>query len=601
MTLPVSSEFMALCQGQLRLLASATGASLSTIYIAEEWLGGESTTLVPIAVYPESVGDAWRAQALRLTGEGTESSSSMSMARPHWEDATVEAKPALPLPPPSGPGAMGAELGKDLARSELPVEPEQAGRSAVWGQFLQGHSRSAVGQAAEASSVDPQALSRPSRDVTRSAPVNGDDAAFGQRLGSLEDGLPSGEQSWRRTGATAFAAAESEEPLPSEAAFLRGAEWGGSASGRASASPLHQAVQPLFYDNRAVGILVVAREQEDWQASDYSQLEQVAQTLSAGCSMERRLRWLQGRVHQQEVAQERQQDILDNLAHQFRNPLTALRTFGKLLIRRLSPDDRNQAVAAGIVRESDRLQVLLQQITQAVDEFPLLLEGEMRQDPDLGTSSAAASVPLVPKLLPAAGSPLTGQPLPLGPCDVSALVQSYRPAWEAIAQEQGHELICQIPADLPAVQSNAEALGEVLSNLVDNAFKYGAARGRVVVSVDIGQPASPGASSGPEPDHPVPQGWQHILVSDEGGGIPRDDLARLFERHFRGIQAQGNKPGTGLGLAIVKGLVEQMGGQIEVHSPAGAFHPRQLGLPKAEPPPDQPGTAVVVWLKHCAG
>ncbi len=59
-----------------------------------------------------------------------------------------------------------------------------------------------------------------------------------------------------------------------------------------------------------------------------------------------------------------------------------------------------------------------------------------------------------------------------------------------------------------------------------------------------------------------------IAVSDSGPGIPPQDLAHLFERGYRGVQAETEIPGTGLGLAIAKELVEQMLGEIQVISPA---------------------------------
>lgn len=524
MTPSISSEFMALCQGQLRLLAAATGASLSTVYIAEEWLGGETTNLVPVAVYPESASNApWSELSLLLK-------AGLGPSAPLWglgsqqaatnPDCEPRSRPSLPLP-----SVPAAELpGRQAPLPKQRLQPVQK-------SIVAANQSEVLGQGAELS-LDPP---------------------LGDRPGKV---------------------------------------------------PLHQAVQPLFYDNRPVGILVVAREREDWQEPDYEKLEQVAQTLSAGCSMERRLQWLQGRVQQQEVAQEQQQDILDNLAHQFRNPLTALRTFGKLLLRRLSPDDHNQAIAAGIVRESDRLQALLQQINQAVDDFPLLLEGEV-WDTSLEKAASSPAGAAFPKLLSAAGSPLTGRPLTLAPCAIAATIQSYWPTWEAIAQERGQELIVRLPAQLPMVHADADALGEILSNLIDNAFKYGAPQGQVVLSVEADVPPEPRSAAALEGgyDSDAPRGWQRIIVSDEGPGIPADDLARLFERHFRGVQAQGNQPGTGLGLAIVKDLVEQMEGRIEVQSPAGVLHPRPDWYRPGHSPhlggaSARPGTAVVIWLKN---
>jgi signal transduction histidine kinase len=61
---------------------------------------------------------------------------------------------------------------------------------------------------------------------------------------------------------------------------------------------------------------------------------------------------------------------------------------------------------------------------------------------------------------------------------------------------------------------------------------------------------------------------QRVLISDSGCGIPAQDLERIFERSYRGVQANTEIPGTGLGLAIAHDLITQMGGSIEAFSPA---------------------------------
>jgi signal transduction histidine kinase len=97
--------------------------------------------------------------------------------------------------------------------------------------------------------------------------------------------------------------------------------------------------------------------------------------------------------------------------------------------------------------------------------------------------------------------------------------------------------------------AEASALQEVLGNLIENALKYSGAGRQVWVQVTI------------EGDR------QLIRVIDNGPGIPASDLGRIFDRHYRGVQAQGSKPGSGLGLAIARDFVEQMGGALRVISP----------------------------------
>src|SRR5690606_31314565 len=59
-----------------------------------------------------------------------------------------------------------------------------------------------------------------------------------------------------------------------------------------------------------------------------------------------------------------------------------------------------------------------------------------------------------------------------------------------------------------------------------------------------------------------------ISVTDNGPGIPAEDLDRIFEKFYRRGRPDGRAPGTGLGLSIARGFVEAMGGRIHADSPA---------------------------------
>ncbi|MGL4879476.1 MAG: sensor histidine kinase, partial [Waterburya sp.] len=74
-----------------------------------------------------------------------------------------------------------------------------------------------------------------------------------------------------------------------------------------------------------------------------------------------------------------------------------------------------------------------------------------------------------------------------------------------------------------------------------------------------------------------------VVIKDTGYGIPVTDQGHIFERHYRGIQAESTIPGTGLGLAIAHELVKRMQGEIELISPNNLS-------------PDSPGTTFIVWL-----
>jgi signal transduction histidine kinase len=336
-----------------------------------------------------------------------------------------------------------------------------------------------------------------------------------------------------------------------------------------------QVVLPLIHEGVVMGLLVTARDDRPWNEQEKATIERIAGTLTLAYIMDQRRAWMEEELTQSRQFQAQQRDRLDDLLHQFRNPMTAIRTFGKLLFRRLQPGDKNQEAAASIVGESDRLQELLQQFDACLDlteEMPIILKAS----PLLNEASQQPVTPPGLSLLPsnAQMQEAVSVRAVLAPLVISAM---------AMATERNLTLITAIPEQLPLVQGNAKALREVLSNLIDNALKYTPSGGQIEIRVGVGQ-TDRGAMTA-------------IAISDTGPGIPPQDLEHLFERHYRGVQAATAIPGSGLGLAIAKELIAQMQGQIEVFSPAqtvwtkqnsDAFNQSQANLVK--------GTTFVVWL-----
>ena len=324
-----------------------------------------------------------------------------------------------------------------------------------------------------------------------------------------------------------------------------------------------QLVLPLIHEELVFGLLVTEREDRPWTNWERSQVERIAHTLSLACVMDQRAQWLDQSQQQHRSRQSQQHDVLDNLLHQLKSPLTALRTFGKLLVKRLQASDPNREIAGSILRESDRLQELLRQFDQAIelDSVDVLAED---------ASLVSRPIPLLP------AGVLTNSGLELAPCSVDEILLPLIDTALAIAQEKGLSIRAAIAPSLPLVSANSGALREVLSNLIDNALKYTPSGGQVHIRANHREDRIA------------------IWVSDTGLGIPPEDLARLFERHYRGVQATGEIPGTGLGLAIARRLLEQMHGSIEVFSP-----PKSEGwIAQNDQPPHQGTSFVVEFVKN---
>jgi two-component system sensor histidine kinase KdpD len=109
---------------------------------------------------------------------------------------------------------------------------------------------------------------------------------------------------------------------------------------------------------------------------------------------------------------------------------------------------------------------------------------------------------------------------------------------------QGRRLERSFAADLGPARLDAALMEQVLFNLLDNAVKYGPDGSTIKISARR------------------EQGSLVIDVSDEGPGLPEDQLERVFDKFYRLERADRQPVGTGLGLSICRGFVEAMGGRI---------------------------------------
>lgn len=113
--------------------------------------------------------------------------------------------------------------------------------------------------------------------------------------------------------------------------------------------------------------------------------------------------------------------------------------------------------------------------------------------------------------------------------------------------------------------ADQQRLSQVMTNLIDNAIKYGKEEGKVVVSFDN------------EKEHLV------VSVKDDGPGIEPEHLKRIFERFYRIEKSRSkDKGGTGLGLAIVKHIIEAHKSKVSVTSKMGKGTSFSFKLEKGE-------------------
>ncbi|MBP0492617.1 sensor histidine kinase [Pararoseomonas indoligenes] len=132
------------------------------------------------------------------------------------------------------------------------------------------------------------------------------------------------------------------------------------------------------------------------------------------------------------------------------------------------------------------------------------------------------------------------------PLDLPSAIEA---AAERAEHAAGRSLERRLDGRLPTPSLDPVLFDGILSNLLDNAMKFSGSDGHVVISA-----RREGANV-------------LVQVEDDGPGIPRQDLVRIFDPFFRASRTDRIAAGTGLGLAIARGLTRAMGGEIAAESP----------------------------------
>jgi two-component system phosphate regulon sensor histidine kinase PhoR len=222
------------------------------------------------------------------------------------------------------------------------------------------------------------------------------------------------------------------------------------------------------------------------------------------------------------------QDFVANVSHELRTPLTTIKGYAETLLEGALKEDQAFQFVQVIKRHTDRL-------TKIVEDLLMLSRIETKE------------------------FQLRMEAIPLRDFidDVVEFVKE--PAEKKEISLSRNE----IPSSL-AVQADRDYLEQILINLLDNAVKYTPEGGKVIVSAI-------------EKDSKEIQ----FSVEDNGIGIPKEDLSRIFERFYRVDKGRSKElGGTGLGLSIVKHLVQAHGGRVWVESQIGKGSTFYLTLPK---------------------
>ena len=235
-----------------------------------------------------------------------------------------------------------------------------------------------------------------------------------------------------------------------------------------------------------------------------------------------------------QLALEKEKDeFLESAAHDLKTPITAILGSAQVLARRVREQRGNLeaqlttiATIEGAARQMNAL------LDEVLDLSRLRMERPLELEPE--------------------------------PTDLVHLVKN-----AVTAEQQATELHrLRVEAEEAELvgEWDARRLRRVLDNLLDNAIKYSPDGGAVSVRVGLTTDAA----------H---RRWAVVSVSDEGLGIPANDLPHVFERFRRGSNVAGRIRGTGIGLAAARQVIEQHGGSIEFDSREGYGSTFSVRLP----------------------
>jgi len=224
----------------------------------------------------------------------------------------------------------------------------------------------------------------------------------------------------------------------------------------------------------------------------------------------------------------RQEEFVSNITHEMKSPLAAIKLHAQTLQQADVTDAERQRSVAFILQQAERMGGLVDNVL----ESSRLINRK--------------------------------RALQLEPVELAPFLGPYFAEVRGQVEGRGVRLIVEVET-ASVVMATTEALRRVMTNLIDNAVRFSSRGGEVRCRVR-------------DEERVV-----RIEVEDDGAGIPKKELSKVFDRFYQiGKEISGRRGGTGLGLSIVLGLVKEMKGDVRAFSQEG-----------------RPGSRFVVTLPLC--
>ena len=209
-------------------------------------------------------------------------------------------------------------------------------------------------------------------------------------------------------------------------------------------------------------------------------------------------------------------NFINNISHEFRTPLSSILGFSKMLTTKNSLNDSAKEIAQQIQSAAGRLSSL---VTDFLQINRITTEGWLAH---------------------------------FEPCDIGEIIKSS--AEEFSSLNKTHEISYKISDNYPILKTDPKLVRQVTDNLISNAIKYSPSGSIIKITLEVSD------------------NKKEILVTvtDEGIGITRDEMPKIFNRLYRSSSPEVQKtPGSGLGLTICREIIIGLGGKIHAESESG--------------------------------
>ncbi len=208
-----------------------------------------------------------------------------------------------------------------------------------------------------------------------------------------------------------------------------------------------------------------------------------------------------------------QKKFISNVSHDFRSPLTSIKGFTEAMCDGTIPPESHEKYLKIISAETDRLDKLTKSI--------LTLNS-------VDTDKAA---------------------LTLSSFDINAMLKNTAAVFEGTCRKKKIHINLVLTGETLLVRADRDKIEQVIYNLLDNAIKFSERSSQIKLETTLRH------------------GKCYVSVKDEGCGIPREDLTRIWDRFYKTDASRGkDRKGTGLGLSIVKEIITAHGQNISVVS-----------------------------------